>query len=188
MAPNLALSKLELIRDMITSDESLTTSQMAEAVGCSTCAIKQIRSNLRLFGSISTPPINAGRPRSITPSMLEALCNHLLEKSSLYLDEMVVFLWDEFNVYTSKSAISRALSLHGWSKKTAQQKVSEHNADLQDFVCSIVENGLSQIVEAQTKWHEELSRNCWILTGVVLYFSWIEIDRSLLNSRRKSSS
>lgn len=32
----------------------------------------------------------------ITPPMLEALCERLLEKPDLYQDEMVVFLWDEF--------------------------------------------------------------------------------------------
>lgn len=28
--------------------------------------------------------------------MTEALCDHLLEKLGLYLNEMVVVLWDEF--------------------------------------------------------------------------------------------
>ena len=61
MAPNLALSTLELIHDMINSDESLTTSQMAEAAGCSKYAIKRIRSNLQLFSSVRAPPNNVGR-------------------------------------------------------------------------------------------------------------------------------
>jgi transposase len=64
--------------------------------------------------------------------MLEALCDHLIEKPGLYLDIIVVFLWDEFNVHTSTSSVSRALSLNGWSKKTAYQKVSERNTDLRD--------------------------------------------------------
>jgi hypothetical protein len=45
---------------------------MAEAAGCNKRAIIRIRSKLRLFGSIKAPPIKAGRPRSITPIMLEA--------------------------------------------------------------------------------------------------------------------
>ncbi|EAS37392.3 uncharacterized protein CIMG_02746 [Coccidioides immitis RS] len=59
MVPNLALSKLEFIRDMINTDEPLTTSQMAEAAGRSKRAIQRIRSNLRhlrLFGRIQAPP------------------------------------------------------------------------------------------------------------------------------------
>jgi hypothetical protein len=54
---------------MISSGE-LTTSQMAEAAGCSKRAILRIRSNLRLLGTIKAPPIKAGRPRSITPVIL----------------------------------------------------------------------------------------------------------------------
>ncbi|KAJ5894358.1 hypothetical protein N7495_006049 [Penicillium taxi] len=45
MAPNLALSTLEFIRDMILS-KSLTTSQIADAAGCSPRFIITIRSNL----------------------------------------------------------------------------------------------------------------------------------------------
>ena len=30
--------------------------------------------------------------------MIQVLCDHLLEKPQLYLDEMVVFLWDGFQV------------------------------------------------------------------------------------------
>jgi hypothetical protein len=48
MAPNLAESSLEIIRDIILSDE-LTASEMARAAGCSKRAIFRIRSNLRLL-------------------------------------------------------------------------------------------------------------------------------------------
>lgn len=82
MAPNLAKSTLEFIHDMISSGE-LTASQIAEAAGCSKRAITRIRSNMRLFGSIKAPSIKAGRPRSITPIMLEALCTVYL-RSRLY--------------------------------------------------------------------------------------------------------
>lgn len=39
--------------------------------------------------------------------MPEALCEHLLEKPDLYLDEMALFLWDEFEILTTPSTISR---------------------------------------------------------------------------------
>jgi hypothetical protein len=41
--------------------------------------------------------------------MLEALCDHLLEKPGLYLDEMALFLWDEFGTSVTVSSIRRAL-------------------------------------------------------------------------------
>jgi hypothetical protein len=65
--------------------------------------------------------------------MLEALCDHLLEKPGLYQEEMAVFLWDEFEVQVSTFSISRALKDIDWSKKAAQQIAKEQNADLRDF-------------------------------------------------------
>lgn len=112
---------------------SLTTSQMAEAAECSEPTIKNIRRNLRLFGSVHAPPNRIGRRRSITPLMLEALCKHLLEKPGLYLDEMVLFLWDEFQTLATTSSIRRALASKDWSKKTARQKAKEQDADLREF-------------------------------------------------------
>jgi transposase len=112
MAPRLAASQLKFIRDMICSG-SLTTSQMAEAAGCSKRSIINIRSNLRLFGNVQAPPNGGGRPRIITPTMLDALRNHLQERPDLYLDEMVDFLWEEFHVLVLTFTISRALWLVG---------------------------------------------------------------------------
>ena len=65
--------------------------------------------------------------------MLEALCEHLLEKPELYLEEMVVFLWDEFDVLVSTSSISRALKSICWSKKAARRVAQERNPDLRDL-------------------------------------------------------
>ncbi|KAJ5335558.1 hypothetical protein N7452_007961 [Penicillium brevicompactum] len=108
MVPNLAKSTLVLIRDIISSDE-LSTSGMAAAAGCSERTIARIRSNLRLFGSVKAPPIKAGRPWSTTPIMLDTLCDHLLQKPDLYIHEMELFPFDEFDVYVPKSTISDTL-------------------------------------------------------------------------------
>ncbi|THC88362.1 hypothetical protein EYZ11_012193 [Aspergillus tanneri] len=132
MAPNLAASQHELIRDMILS-RSLTTAQMADVAGCSERSIRYIRSNLRLFGSVKAPPNKAGRPRTVTPPMLDALREHLLAKPDLYLDEMAVFLWDEFDTLVTTASIRRALISVGWSKKAARRIAQERNADLRDY-------------------------------------------------------
>lgn len=124
MAPNLAQSTLSFIHDMISSGE-LTTSQMAEAAGCSKRTVMRIRCNLRMYGSIKAPPIKKGRPQSVTPVMMKALCEHLLEKPSLYLQEMQLFLLDKFDIHIPKSTISDTLHHEGWSKKTARQKARE---------------------------------------------------------------
>lgn len=54
--------------------------------------------------------------------MLDALCDHLAEKPTLYVEGMAIFLWDEFNILPSSSSIKRALSQAGWTKKKAQRK------------------------------------------------------------------
>jgi hypothetical protein len=57
--------------------------------------------------------------------MIEALCNHLYEKPGLYLEEMVVSLWDEFQAMVTASSIRRALIAKVWSKKTARRRAKE---------------------------------------------------------------
>jgi hypothetical protein len=96
MAPNLAASQHALIRDMI-MDGSLPDGEMAKLAQYSSRTIRSSRANFYRFGSTTASYTGCGgRPRSITPPMLDALREHLIEKPDQYLDEMAVFLWDEF--------------------------------------------------------------------------------------------
>lgn len=65
--------------------------------------------------------------------MLDALCDHLFEKPGLYLDEMVLFIWDEFRILATTSSIRRALIVTGWSKKSIHQRAKEQNAELREL-------------------------------------------------------
>jgi len=98
------------------ASKKLSAAKMANAADCSKRSIKRIRSNIRCFGTTRAPSNGAGRRRSITPFMLQALKQHLLEKPGLYLDEMVLFLWDEFQAVVTAMSISRALKSISWSK------------------------------------------------------------------------
>jgi len=113
--------------------KSFKTAQIADVAGCSSRSIKAIKSNLRSFGSTKAPFNGAGRPRTLTPTMLEALLDHLTARPDRYLDEMVVFLLDDFKILVVKSTISRSLASAGWSKKAARRIAQEQNADLRDF-------------------------------------------------------
>lgn len=137
MAPRLPQSTKEMTFGMITSS-GLNAPQMAEAANCDKRTIKRHRSNIRMFGSVAAPLNKGGRPRSLTPLMIQVLCDHLLEKPQLYLDEMVVFLWDEFEVLVTIWSIRRALQQEGWSKKAAKQKAKGRNADLRDAYCHYI--------------------------------------------------
>lgn len=132
MPANLKAPRLEQIHHMIQS-ESLARSEIAFVANCSKQAITRICQNLQAFGNVRAPRNGVGRPRSITPPTLEAFCEHLKAKPTLYQDEMAVFLWDEFGRHVTIQSISRALASVGWSKKTAKQVAKEQNADLRDY-------------------------------------------------------
>jgi transposase len=117
MAPNLAESQHAVISDMSQS-KLFKANEIAEVAGCHPRSIYRIKKNLRCFGSTKAPSNGVGRPRSITPLMLDALCKHLLEKPGLYQDEMVDFLWIYFQVHVTTYSIRRALASRGWTKKT----------------------------------------------------------------------
>jgi transposase len=131
MAPNLAESQHAQIRDMILSNRP--TAEIADVTGCSERSVFAIQSNLRYLGSTKAPSNGVGRPRSITPPMLDALCEYLLEKPDLYRDEMVLFVLDEFNTHVIPSSIGRALKSRGWTKKTIRRIAKGRNADLRDL-------------------------------------------------------
>ena len=65
--------------------------------------------------------------------MLQALQQRLLEKPGLSLDEIALFIWDEFKTVVTTMSINRALKSIGWSKKVARSVAKERNADLRDY-------------------------------------------------------
>jgi transposase len=107
--------------------------EIANVIGCSKRTVYAIQSNLHYFGSIKAPLNGVGRPRSITPPILDALYKYLLEKPDLYRDEIVLFVLDEFNAHVIPSSIGRALKSRGWTKKTIRRIVKGRNADLRDL-------------------------------------------------------
>jgi hypothetical protein len=82
MAPNLAVSQHELIRDMILNKSLIPG--IAEAAGCSERSIRAIRSNFRYFDTIKISPNGVGRPRNIILPILTVFYKHFLEKPKLY--------------------------------------------------------------------------------------------------------
>jgi hypothetical protein len=127
MAPSLAESQHQLIRDMILSG-SLTQVEMANVAGCSDRTIRNVRSNVRLFGKTKAPANSAGQQQPVTPPMLTALCDRLIEEPGIYRGAMAVFLYDESDILVSLSSISKALVSIKWTKKVTQRVESSHIA------------------------------------------------------------
>jgi transposase len=131
MAPNLGKSQHNIINIMIPSKAKAT--EIATAARCDPRSVRTIREKIRVLGTANAPRNRPGRKRSITPCMLDALCEHLLEKPRLYQSEIIVFLWDEFEVLVTASSIGRALASKGWTKKTIRRVAQQRNADLRDL-------------------------------------------------------
>jgi hypothetical protein len=112
MAPNLAASTLQLIHDMILSND-LTISNIAEAAGCSEHTIRKIRSNLRLFGNVRALQNPGGRPRSLLLVIVKAIYDYLVEKPHLYLNKVALRLYKDFSKEITECSISRALKCEG---------------------------------------------------------------------------
>jgi transposase len=128
IAPKLAASQHVQIHDIIRCRRPT-----AEIADVAHCGIYRIKRNIRCFGSTKAPSNSVGRPRSITPEILDTLCEHLPEKPDLYHHEMVDFVWSHFQVYITISSIIRALKSYGWSKKKIGCIAKARNADLRDL-------------------------------------------------------
>ena len=128
MAPHLAESQHVIIGDMIASKVPFKAKQIANVAGCSRRTI--YRRSKRLP---KASPNTVGRPRSITPPILDALCEHLRENPKLYLEEMVAFLWNKFKVLVTIYSVARALDTIKWTKKKIRRVAAGRNADLRDF-------------------------------------------------------
>jgi hypothetical protein len=89
----------------------------------------------QIFATLTpkAPPNRVRRPRTITPLMLDALCEHLLEKPELYQEEIVLFLLDEFRTHVTPFSIGRTLASIGWTKKTIRCIAKGRNTDLRDL-------------------------------------------------------
>jgi transposase len=131
MAPNLSSIQHDMSRHL-NLETDFDTTTVSELVVCSRRTIQRHRANLRQHGSTKTTGKRAGRRPAVNEAMLEGLKEHLIEKSDLYLDEMAVFLHDEFGKLIPISSIKRALDRAGWTKAVARRVAVERSADLRD--------------------------------------------------------
>jgi transposase len=114
VAPSQRQKAVEMLKVGILNDEAI-----AVACSMSTRAVRRYKKNLELFPEYEgrLPPTKKGPARLIEPQAFDALIDHLIRKPGTYLDEMAVFLADEFGIDVSISVISRTLQMYGWSKK-----------------------------------------------------------------------
>ena len=124
---------------MITSGE-LNDQEIAQIAQSTDRTIQRHRANLTCFGSTTAPHNRWGRRSSMASPMLAALCEHLLEKPDKDLDDMVLFIWDEFGVLLTRWSIRKALSSANWLLKVMRRIAKGRNADLRDYYAHLVSN------------------------------------------------
>jgi transposase len=132
MAPHLAQSQRSQLHVMIRSN-SLSDKDIANVVTCSTRTVRSARASHGIFGSVSAPKNVHGRRSSIPSHVLAALLDHLLTKPDLYLDEMVDFVWDQYELVVSIASVWRSLKAYNWSKKKNQRVARERDPELRRF-------------------------------------------------------
>jgi hypothetical protein len=126
------LLKSEIIQNIILS-KSLTTSQMGKAVECGKRSVINISNNLHRFRNVRGPQTTVSPRQSVNPPMLQALCDHLLRKPRLYVDEVAIFLKDEFCVQVTNLSVKPRRSLRLVGRRRWLNRAKEQNAGPRDF-------------------------------------------------------
>ena len=96
--------------------------EIALSFHCHKATVCRVQQNIDQFGQASSPAlVPMGRPRKISVEALEGLLDWLLEngddKKLSYLDEMVHFLDDEYDITTSRQTVSRVLKANNITQK-----------------------------------------------------------------------
>lgn len=168
MAPNLSKTRHAEIEYMI--DAGFTDVAIGGALECSRNAVGHIRRNLQDFGHTKAPRNPSGRPRSLTPAMREAILEYLRVWPDRYLDELVVYLADEFDILVSESTICRELKRAGWSKKKNRQEAQQRDAGVRDsYIYNMSAIHPSRIVfvdESGCNMRDGFRRRGWSPSGV----------------------
>jgi len=101
-----------------------TIKAIADICDMSMGTVGRIKSNLLTYGS----PYNAHREKAgskpkISPEMLTSLLAFLQQKPGAYLDEMVSYLSENYNVDINQTTIWRVLKSSGYDRKALPKRV-----------------------------------------------------------------
>jgi hypothetical protein len=125
-------SKRQLIMTLL--GDKKHPKDIATEAGCSEATVYTYRTNMLHFNEPMAPSISRmGRPKILTEEMMEVQpfamemsmdtdgnrtsLEFASERTSVYLDEIVWFLWGEYEVVVSESTVSRVFTKRRWAKK-----------------------------------------------------------------------
>lgn len=123
----MTLSTPEHVRNQIQADMEAGFDNEAILAGgyeVSRRTVERYRGSFNRYGLVYVPPDNVGgRPTALNDLHIAELHAYLMERPSAYLDEMVYFLLDEFNLSVSPATVQRTLKRSKWSRKI-QRKIA----------------------------------------------------------------
>ena len=91
-----------------------------------------MRRNYLRFNDVAPATAKPGRPKALSDYHAEQLLQYLDQRPTAYQDEMVWFLYDEFELVVDRSTISRFLTARRWSKKIAKRVAAQQNDALRE--------------------------------------------------------
>jgi hypothetical protein len=109
--PRLAPEKRRIMVSII-REKCLTLNEMAIAASCSIPTIVRMRENEVQSKTAKSSNRRGGKLLLVTRSIRNTLREHLSEHPNRYLEEIRVFLFNEFGTLVSASAISRLLDYY----------------------------------------------------------------------------
>jgi transposase len=106
---------------------------ISEVTGVSLRQVQQMKRNWTHFGDVVPPRMSIGhRPRRLTKFHEDELLKYIEQRPHAYLDEMVWFLWDEFEIALNESTVSRALKRLQWNRKKMVRRSAQRNQALRN--------------------------------------------------------
>jgi hypothetical protein len=95
--------------------------------------VRKVKRSLMHWNTARPPPlVTQGRTPKITNAIGQALETLLLDRPSSYVDEMVWFVWDEFEVVVSEVTMRRWMRKKKYTKKLLSKRALERSQELRD--------------------------------------------------------
>lgn len=108
--------------------DNRNNSEIFRATGCSRDCIIKIRRNLKQWGTPYPPRTQRlGRPATLRSFQRRRFQEFLRDRPGAYLEEMKIWLFDEFDISTSTGTIYRELTAMRWSRKIAIKQAREQS-------------------------------------------------------------
>lgn len=106
-------------------------SVVSAACGVDRHTVAKLRLSLEYWGQCYPPStVRLGRPPLLRQAQIEGLAEYLKGRPSAYLDEMQLFLYEDYDVIASLPTVWRALMKLNYSRKLATKKAREQSEPL----------------------------------------------------------